>query len=59
MAIKVKFFRTYIVKVKTPKGVFWYGGKHESYFLNPKMDKYPGSGKILGTFIENTGCTIK
>lgn len=59
MAIKVKFFRTYIVKVKTPKGVFWYGGKHESYFLNPKMDKYPGSGKILWNIYRKYGMYYK
>lgn len=59
MAIKVKFFRTYIVRVKTPKGVFWYGGKHESYFMDPKKDRYPGSGKILWNIYKKYGLNYK
>lgn len=59
MAIKTKFFRTYIVRVKTPKGVFWYGGKHESYYLDPYKDKYPGSGKILWNVYHKYGLKYK
>lgn len=59
MAIKAKFFRTYIVRVRTPKGVFWYGGKHESYLENPNKDKYPGSGKILWNIYKKYGFNYK
>lgn len=45
--IKRKYFRTYIIKITTPKRVVWYAGKHESYFKDPKKDPYKGSGKIL------------
>ncbi|UGO49657.1 putative homing endonuclease [Klebsiella phage vB_KaeM_Merci] len=59
MDIKQKFYRTYLVKVKTPKGVFWYAGKHESYHVNPYEDKYPGSGKILWNIYRKYGFNYK
>ena len=55
MDIKNKFFRTYLIKVKTPKGVFWYGGKHESFHENPYLDRYIGSGKILWNIYRKYG----
>ena len=59
MDIKAKFYRTYIVRVKTPKGVFWYGGKHESNHLNPYDDKYPGSGTRLWNIYKKYGLKYK
>lgn len=59
MAIKAKFYRTYLIKIKTPKGVFWYGGKHETFILNPNKDKYPGSGKILWNMYKKYGLKYK
>lgn len=59
MGIKQKFYRTYIVKVRTPKGVFWYAGKHESFIVNPYDDKYPGSGKILWNIYRKYGFNYK
>ncbi|QWQ55824.1 homing endonuclease [Escherichia phage P479] len=55
MAIKARFHRTYIIKVKTPKGVFWYGGKHETNVLDPYKDRYSGSGKILWNIYKKYG----
>lgn len=59
MAIKAKFYRTYLIKIKTPKGVFWYGGKHETFILNPNKDKYSGSGKILWNMYKKYGLKYK
>lgn len=58
MATKTKFYRTYIIRLRTPKGVFYYAGQHLSYKFEARLDRYLGSGTLLNSFKRKYGNTI-
>lgn len=55
MPIKTVYYRTYIARLRTPKGVFYYGGQHKSYNYDAKLDRYKGSGTRLWNLYRKYG----